>query len=93
MQEEGDGITRQMRAFGGMLSFRVRGGRDAAVAVVSKAKLFVRATSLGCVESLIEHRATSEGQGSTAPPELVRLSVGIEHPDDLVADLEQALEK
>jgi len=81
----------QMRAFGGMLSFRVRGGREAAVAVVAKAKLFVRATSLGCVESLIEHRATSEGAGSTAPPELVRLSIGIEHPDDLIADLDQAL--
>ena len=55
--------ARQMRAFGGMLSFRVRGGREAAIAAVSKAKLFVRATSLGSVESLIEHRATSEGQG------------------------------
>jgi cystathionine gamma-synthase len=83
--------SRQMRAFGGMLSFRVHGGRDAAIAVVSKAKLFVRATSLGGVESLIEHRATSEGPGSTAPADLIRLSVGIEHPDDLVADLEQAL--
>ncbi len=85
--------ARQMRAFGGMLSFQVRGGRDAAVAAVSRAKLFVRATSLGSVESLIEHRATSEGVGSTAPPDLIRLSVGIEHPDDLIADLEQALQK
>jgi cystathionine gamma-synthase len=85
--------ARQMRAFGGMLSFRVRGGREAAVAAVSRAKLFVRATSLGSVESLIEHRATSEGQGGSAPPDLVRVSVGIEHPDDLVADLEQALQK
>jgi cystathionine gamma-synthase len=76
-----------------MLSFRVRGGRDAAIAAVSKAKLFVRATSLGSVESLIEHRATSEGVGSKAPPELIRLSIGIEHPDDLIADLEQALRK
>jgi cystathionine gamma-synthase len=81
----------QMRAFGGMLSFRVRGGRDAAIAAVSRARLFARATSLGCVESLIEHRATSEGAGSTAPPDLIRLSVGIEHPDDLVDDLSQAL--
>lgn len=88
----GHGIAaRQMRAFGGMLSFRVHGGRDAAVAAVARAKLFVRATSLGSVESLIEHRATSEGAGSTAPPELIRLSVGIEHADDLVADLAQAL--
>jgi len=83
--------ARQMRAFGGMLSFQVRGGRDAAVVAVSRAKLFVRATSLGSVESLIEHRATSEGAGSTAPSDLIRLSVGIEHADDLVADLEQAL--
>jgi len=83
--------ARQMRAFGGMMSFRARGGRDAAIAAVSRAKLFVRATSLGCVESLIEHRATSEGTGSKAPPELVRLSIGIEHPDDLIADLDQAL--
>ena len=83
--------AKQMRGFGGMLSFRVRGGRDAAVAAVSRARLFVRATSLGSVESLIEHRATSEGAGSQAPPELIRLSVGIEHPDDLVADLREAL--
>ena len=82
---------RQMARFGGMLSFRVHGGRDAAIAVVCAARLFVRATSLGGVESLIEHRATSEGPGSTTPPELVRLSVGLEHPDDLIADLEQAL--
>ena len=84
--------AKQMTAFGGMLSFRVRGGRDAAIAAVAKARLFVRATSLGCVESLIEHRATSEGAGSTAPPELIRLSIGIEHPDDLIADVSQALE-
>jgi cystathionine gamma-synthase len=83
--------ARQMSAFGGMLSFRVRGGREAAIGVVARARLFLRATSLGSVESLIEHRATSEGAGSKAPPELVRLSVGIEHPDDLVADLTQAL--
>ena len=83
--------ARQMSAFGGVLSFRVREGRDAAIRAVGRAKLFVRATSLGCVESLIEHRATSEGAGSTAPPELIRLSIGIEHPDDLIADLEQAL--
>jgi cystathionine gamma-synthase len=82
----------QMSAFGGMLSFRVSGGRDAAIAVVSKARLFVRATSLGCVESLIEHRATSEGKNASAPPDLVRLSVGLEHPDDLIADLHQALQ-
>jgi cystathionine gamma-synthase len=83
--------ARQMSGFGGMLSFRARGGPAAAVATVGRAKLFLRATSLGGVESFIEHRATSEGAGSTAPPELIRLSIGLEHPDDLVADLEQAL--
>ncbi len=83
--------ARQMSAFGGMMSFRTRGGREAAISAVSRARLFVRATSLGCVESLIEHRATSEGAGSTAPPELVRLSIGLEHPEDLIADLDQAL--
>jgi cystathionine gamma-synthase len=83
--------ARQMSGFGGMLSFHVKGGRDAALAVAGRAKLFVRATSLGCVESLIEHRATSEGPGSTAPQDLLRVSVGLEHPDDLIADLDQAL--
>jgi len=81
----------QMSAFGGMLSFRVAAGRDAAKATVGRVRLFLRATSLGAVESLIEHRATSEGVGSKAPPELVRVSVGLEHPDDLIADLDQAL--
>jgi cystathionine gamma-synthase len=83
--------ARQMSAFGGMLSFRVGGGREAAMAAVGRVKLFLRATSLGAVESLIEHRATSEGAGSKAPPELIRVSVGLEHPDDLIADLNQAL--
>ena len=82
---------RQMSAFGAMLSFRVKGGREAAIAAVAKAQLFVRATSLGGIESLIEHRQTSEGPGSEAPPELVRVSVGLEHPEDLIADLTQAL--
>jgi cystathionine gamma-synthase len=82
---------RQMSAFGGMLSFRVRAGRDAAIRAVTRCRLWTRATSLGGVESLIEHRATSEGAGSRAPAELIRLSVGLEHADDLVADLEQAL--
>jgi cystathionine gamma-synthase len=83
---------RQMSGFGGMLSFRARGGREAALRVVARARLFSRATSLGGVESLIEHRASSEGPASTAPQELVRLSIGLEHPDDLVADLRQALD-
>jgi cystathionine gamma-synthase len=82
---------RQMTAFGGMLSFRVRGGRDAAVAVVSRVRVFTRATSLGAVESLIEHRATSEGPASRTPADLLRVSVGIEDPADLVEDLARAL--
>jgi cystathionine gamma-synthase len=82
---------RQMAGYGGMLSFHVRGGEPAALAVVARVKLFVRATSLGGTESLIEHRASSEGPGSKAPRDLVRLSVGLEHPDDLAADLAQAL--
>jgi cystathionine gamma-synthase len=81
----------QMSDFGGMLSFRVKGGRQAALAVAAKTRLFIRATSLGGIESLIEHRATSEGPGSRTPENLLRVSVGLEHPDDLVSDLEQAL--
>lgn len=82
---------RQMSAFGSMLSFHVAAGRDAAIAAVGRTRLFTRATSLGGVESLVEHRATSEGEASTAPPDLVRLSIGLEHPDDLVEDLARAL--
>lgn len=82
---------RQMSAFGGMLSFRVRGTREATLAVAAKTKIFTRATSLGGIESLIEHRHTSEGPASTTPVNLLRLSIGLEHPDDLVEDLEQAM--
>jgi cystathionine gamma-synthase len=81
-----------MAAFGGVLSFRVRGGERAALAVVSRVKIFVRATSLGGVESLIEHRATSEGPQSPTPRDLLRLSAGLEHAEDLAADLGQALD-
>jgi cystathionine gamma-synthase len=83
---------RQMAGgFGGMLSIRVAGGEAAAIAVAATTKLWKRATSLGGVESLIEHRASVEGAGTPAPPDLLRLSVGIEHVDDLIADLSQAL--
>ena len=82
---------RQMRAFGGMLSFQVNGGRDAAVGVVSRVRLFLPATSLGGTESLIEHRRSSEGPTSQTPDDLLRVSVGLEHPEDLVEDLRQAL--
>jgi cystathionine gamma-synthase len=82
---------RQMKGFGGMLSFLVRGGGQDALRVASRVRLFVNATSLGGVESLIEHRASSEGKLSRAPQNLLRLSVGLEHPDDLIEDLMQAL--
>jgi cystathionine gamma-synthase len=82
---------RQMKSFGGMLSLRVKGGRAKALAVASRVKLFVNATSLGGVESLLEHRASSEGPTSRTPEDLLRLSVGLEHPDDLIEDLRQAL--
>jgi cystathionine gamma-synthase len=83
---------RQMEGgFGGMLSIRAAGGQDAAVATAANTRLWKRATSLGGVESLIEHRASVEGAGTPVPLDLLRLSVGIEHPDDLIADLEQAL--
>ena len=82
---------RQMTMFGGMLSFRVRGGREAAFAVAARTSLFTRATSLGSYESLIEHRASIEGPNSATPEDLLRVSVGLEHPDDLIADLDHAL--
>jgi cystathionine gamma-synthase len=84
--------VRQMHGgFGGVLSFEVRGGRGAALEVVGRLGLITSATSLGGVESLIEHRQSVEGAASPSPPNLLRLSVGLEHPADLLADLEQAL--
>ncbi|BBK40150.1 cystathionine gamma-synthase [Allostella vacuolata] len=82
---------RQMRRFGGMLSFEVRGGREAAMAVAAGVEIFARATSLGGVESLIEHRASIEGPDSKTPQSLLRVSVGLENAEDLVADLDHAL--
>ena len=81
----------QMSAFGGMLSFEVQGGREAALAAIAKIKIFIRATSLGGVESLIEHRASVKGEDPRTPQGLLRLSIGLEHPDDLIEDLAQAL--
>ncbi len=77
--------------FGAMLSIRVKGGEDAAIATAAKLKVWVRATSLGGVESLIEHRASVEGPDTPCPADLLRLSVGIENVDDLYADLADAL--
>jgi cystathionine gamma-synthase len=83
--------ARQMTAPGGMLSFVVPGGRPQAFAVSSRMRLITRATSLGGPESLVEHRASIEGPATRAPEGLLRVSIGLEHPDDLVADLDQAL--
>ena len=83
--------ARQMCGFGGMLSVQVRGGEPAAMRLAARLRLFTRATSLGGVESLIEHRASVEGPESRTPASLLRISVGLEHPDDLVEDLRQAL--
>jgi len=83
---------RQMSGgFGGMLSLRVKAGREAALAAVKRTRLFLPATSFGGVESLIEHRHTIEGEGSLTPPDLLRLSIGLEAVEDLIADIEQAL--
>ncbi|GAB3273622.1 cystathionine gamma-synthase [Larkinella harenae] len=81
----------QMSLFGAMLSVQILDGAEAAMAVAGHLRLFTRATSLGGVESLIEHRASVEGSNTTTPQNLLRISVGLEHADDLIADLEQAL--
>ena len=85
--------VRQMHGgFGGMLSLRVKGGQEAALAVANRCRVFIRATSLGGVESLIEHRYSIEGADSPIPEDLLRLSIGIEAVEDLIADLDQALD-
>jgi cystathionine gamma-synthase len=84
--------ARQMRQFGGMLSLTIAGDETATMQVAARTRLFKRATSLGGVESLIEHRASIEGPGSQTPNNLLRISVGLEHPDDLITDLAQALD-
>jgi cystathionine gamma-synthase len=86
-----DTAARQMSGFGGMLSIQVDGGHEAAMDVAARVTLFTRATSLGGVESLIEHRASIEGPGTRTPEDLLRLSIGLEETGELVADLEQAL--
>ena len=83
--------ARQMTSFGGMVSVQVRGGREASLQVKARLRVFTRATSLGGPESLVEHRASVEAPGSGTPDNLLRLSIGLEHPDDLIADLAQAL--
>jgi cystathionine gamma-synthase len=83
--------SRQMSDFGGMLSIQVRDGEQAALDLTNRLTLFTRATSLGGPESLIEHRASVEGPTTIAPRNLLRVSVGLEHPDDLIEDLQRAL--
>jgi cystathionine gamma-synthase len=82
---------RQMSAFGGMMSVQIRGEASGAMAVAAKLRVFTRATSFGGTESLVEHRASIEGPGTRTPDNLLRLSIGLEHPDDLIEDLAQAL--
>lgn len=85
--------AQQMAGFGGMMSIQVKGGRAEAFKLIAGLKLFSHATSLGGTHSLIEHRASAEGADTRSPENLLRLSVGLEHPDDLIEDLEQALKK
>ena len=89
----GHAIAKQQMqgGFGGMLAIRIRGGEAAAIGTAARVQLWKRATSLGGVESLLEHRASIEGPGSPCPPDLLRLSVGIEDPDDLYRDLDAAM--
>lgn len=82
---------RQMPGYGAVVAVCVRGGAKEAMAVAARTRLFIRATSLGGVESLIEHRASVEGADTPTPGNLLRLSIGLENAEDLVADLDQAL--
>jgi cystathionine gamma-synthase len=84
-------LRQMVGGFGGMLSIRAKGGEAAAVAAAARVQVWKRATSFGGVESLIEHRASIEGPGTPCPPDLLRLSVGLEDPDDLFFDLVRAL--
>ena len=83
--------SHQMSLFGGMMSVQVTGGRDNAMATAAKVRVFTRATSFGGPHSLIEHRASIEGPGTKTPDNLLRLAIGLENVDDLIADLTQAL--
>ncbi|HEY9763516.1 MAG TPA: aminotransferase class I/II-fold pyridoxal phosphate-dependent enzyme [Trichocoleus sp.] len=83
--------TKQMSGYGGLLSILVKGTQETAMAVAAKVNLFTRATSFGGPHSLIEHRASIEAPGTQTPPNLLRLSIGLEHTEDLIADLDQAL--
>jgi cystathionine gamma-synthase len=82
---------RQMTGFGAMMSLRVNGGKEGALRVAGRVRLFRNATSLGSVESLLEHRVSVESPDTTTPDDLLRLSIGLEHPDDLIEDLREAI--
>lgn len=87
-----DIAKKQMSGFGGMISFLIEGNQQDAIDIVGRSKLIKRATSLGGVETTWEHRQSSEGEGSITPNTLIRISVGLEHPDDIINDLEQAFD-
>ncbi len=82
-----------MSGFGGMMSIQVKGGQAEAFKLVAELKLFSHATSLGGTHSLIEHRASAEGPNTRSPANLLRLSIGLEHSDDLIEDLQEALKE
>lgn len=86
-----DIAKRQMIGFGGMISFLFEGNQNDAIAAVGRSTLIKRATSLGGVESTWEHRQSSEGEGSVTPVNMIRISIGLEHPDDIIEDLDRAL--
>jgi len=86
-----DIAKKQMKGYGGMVSFLIDGDEKKAIQIVGRSKIIKRATSLGGVESTWEHRRSSEGEGSVSPATLIRISVGLEHPDDIIEDLELAL--
>jgi cystathionine gamma-synthase len=83
--------AKQMRAFGGMLAVQAGANQTESIAIAARLKLFTQATSLGGTESLIENRASVEGPGTKAPDNLLRVSVGLEHVDDLIADFDDVL--
>lgn len=85
--------SRQMDDYGGMLSIQLRDGQEAALRLAGALRVFTNATSLGGPESLVEHRASVEGANPVSPTDLLRLSIGLEHADDLIADLDQALDR
>jgi cystathionine gamma-synthase len=82
-----------MSAFGGLVSVQIKGDGDRAMAVVANTQLFTRATSFGGTHSTLEHRASMEAPGTETPPNLIRLSIGLESLEDLIEDLDQALSR